>query len=29
MGIWSDRAQISAEARQRLAPLVGKYLDAN
>jgi 5'-methylthioadenosine phosphorylase len=26
MGIWSDRAHIPAEARRRLAPLVGKYL---
>jgi 5'-methylthioadenosine phosphorylase len=29
MGIWSDRSQISIEARRRLAPLVGKYLDPN
>jgi 5'-methylthioadenosine phosphorylase len=26
MGIWSDRAQIPAAVRQRLAPLLGKYL---
>jgi 5'-methylthioadenosine phosphorylase len=28
MGIWSDRSQIPAEARRRLAPLLGKYLPA-
>lgn len=27
MGIWSDRSRIPIEARRRLAPLVGKYLD--
>lgn len=26
MGIWSDRSQIDAEVRRRLAPLLGKYL---
>jgi 5'-methylthioadenosine phosphorylase len=29
MGIWSDRSQIPIEARRRLAPLVGRYLDRN
>jgi 5'-methylthioadenosine phosphorylase len=28
MGIWSDRSQIPAEVRQRLAPLLSKYLSA-
>ena len=26
LGIWSDKALIPAEAREKLAPLVGKYL---
>jgi len=27
LAIWSDRAKIPAEARRKLAPLLGKYLD--
>ena len=27
LGIWSDRSRISAETRERLRPILGKYLD--
>ncbi|HEY5284100.1 MAG TPA: S-methyl-5'-thioadenosine phosphorylase, partial [Polyangia bacterium] len=27
LAIWSDKQLISAEVRQRLAPITGKYLD--
>jgi 5'-methylthioadenosine phosphorylase len=27
LGIWSDRTKLSPEVRQRLRPLLGKYLD--
>ena len=29
LAIWSDRSKIPAEVRGKLAPLLGKYLDAN
>jgi 5'-methylthioadenosine phosphorylase len=27
MAIWSDKRMVSAEVRQRLAPIIGKYMD--